>query len=845
MKARISRKKITLFVILFVLILMSPQLLSLTGEMRNGNEEIPEYMYTGGYLYAAGSVATVSAFGTASIGDDQPISRGMAAKMLSLALKDAEEIHTVQPVHPFLDVAPYRWYAAYVNAAYTLGIMRGNGDRFIPDAPLTIGQAQILLRVMDPQNAPAFANISDLNMPISYALWVDLYKQLIEGLSEGRTIYDAFSIVAMDIVVLATAANSTLPEGHLISDRGPLGHRGLTMDTYIDQQLRVLVKGREIVALDSLISKQPVLKNVYIADTDREGVTVFSGGAERFFYWENAADSIAIHRDNIRSGTIADVMISEGRILSAAPSLESVSGTLLRVSEIGLEIKGMGLFPLDPDFKVYDISEGPVRLRNRSNLIVGTDSARFYVREGVVVGGVITHEAFPDYIRVVIGTSDFTGLIHSSITVTSTGNFWITSGAQDAERLIELAPGQRFTVSDIENTDLLGHPRLFVHSQPGETLQLTGLGRNWPQGASPRYRGIIEIARETGGYSIVNVLCLEEYLYAVVPSEMPSGYGVEVSKVQAVTARSFAVDQVMANRFYALGGNIDDSVMSQVYNNIPENDVSIEAVEATRGLVLWYGDQIVRAQFFSTSGGMTANSGDVWASGTAFPGHTPTFLQARPQFAGEGADLSNETQAAAFFRDWDLEAYDSHSPWFRWQVEMTPSEIAASVNAQLEARHAANPALIRTLGEDGEWHTNPISSIGNLRDLQVVRRGAGGNVMELRIIGDRADVVVATEFNIRNVLRPARGADGDRDIALRRHDGSTLLNHAMLPSAFFTFERVFNEEGGLERIVFYGGGHGHGVGMSQNGVNGMAQRGYSFDEILRHFYPGTVVEVWE
>ena len=833
MKARISRKKILLFIILSVFIFMLPKILNLSGETGRENGEIPEYIYTEGSLYTVGYTAAVP--GLAPVGDDQPVSRGMAAKMLSLAFKDIEDIHTAQLAHPFVDVAPYGWYAAYVNAAYTLGIMRGGGDRFIPDAPLTIGQAQILLRVIAPQNALAFANIPDHNIPISYALWVDLYKQMLEGLSDGRTIYEAFGIIAMDIIILATSANSSLPEGHLISDRGPLRHRGLIMDAYIDQQLRVLVKDREIVALDSLISKQPVLKNVYITDTDREGITVFAGGAERLFYLENA---------NVQPGIIADVTINDGRVLSLTPFLESISGTLLRVSDNELEIKGLGLFPIGPDFKVYDISAGPARLRSRANLIVGTDSARFYLREGTVGAGVITHEEFPEYIRVVIGTSNFAGLIHNSITVTSTGNFWITTGAANEERLLELAPGQRFTVSDIENTNLLGHPRLFVHTGPGDSLQLTGLERNWPQGASPRYRGVIEIARETGGYSVINVLCLEKYLYAVLPSEMPSGYGVEVSKVQAVTARSFAVHQIMTNRFHAFGGNIDDSVMSQVYNNVPENDVSIEAVEATRGLVLWYGDQIVRANFFSTSAGMTANSGDVWASGAAFPGHTPAFLQARPQFAGEAADLSNEAQAAAFFRNLDLDAYDNHSPWFRWQVEMTPSEIAASVNSQLEARYAANPALIRILGEDGEWHRGSVSSIGNLQNLQVMRRGEGGNVMELRVTGDRADVAVATEFNVRSILRPARGPDGDRDITLRRHDGSALLNHSMLPSGFFTFEKIFDEAGELERVVFYGGGHGHGVGMSQNGVKGMAKRGYSFDEILKHFYPGTVLEEW-
>ena len=559
--------------------------------------------------------------GFVPIGDDQPISRGMAAKMLVLAKKTAGQIHAMEHIHPFRDVSQYHWHAPYINAAFSLGIMRGSDGLFLPDEPLTIGQAQTLLLLLDPDNAPTFANIPQPDRPITYALWVELYKQLLEGLSSGRSIYYAFGITAMDIIVLATAKNSPLPDGHLVSDHGSFRHVGLMMDGYIDQQIRVLVKDREIVALDALVDDRPTLKNAFVVDAGTSGITVFSGGVERFFYWADERQiTVTEHPNQERSrqntvtelpnaNSIVDIVISDGFANLLPTKTENVSGILLRASDRFIELKGLGLFHLDPDFKVYDISDGVVRRRNLSDMIVGTEAVQFYLREDETIGaGVITHEEFPEQIRVVIGTSNFAGLIHSSVSITATGNFWITTGGHtsgrgttptgghtsgrgttsaDTDVLMELAPGQRFTVSDIENTDLLGHPRLFFHTEPGETLQLTGLGRNWPQNASPRYRGIIEIAKEDGGYSVINVLCIEEYLYAVVPSEMPSSYGLDASKVQAVTARSFAVHQVMANRFHAMGGNIDDSVMSQVYNNIPENDISIQAVDETRGLVLW------------------------------------------------------------------------------------------------------------------------------------------------------------------------------------------------------------------------------------------------------------------
>jgi len=785
MKALLTRKKIGLFFIILAFCLFA--ILS-----RRVPEELPAPEIVEKVVEECSKIPT-------PIGDDQAVSRGMAAKMLALIFMSPAEINSMPSQHPFDDIAGHIHFP-YINAVYALGIMRGNGETFMPDAALSFGQAQSLLRLLEKE--ATLADIAEPSLPISYALWVELYKQLLEGLSAYRTIYEAFGISSLDIIVLATSANSPLPAGHLISDRGPLSHGGLTMDAYIDRQLRVLVRDQEIIALSALLSERPTLRNAYIVEASQEGIRLFAGGAERFFYSQAEV-----------SGVIADVIIKDGQALSVVPLEEEISGTLLRISDSGLELSGAFL-PLSQDFKVYDVSEGTVRRRSQANLIVGTNAARFFVRDGVAQAGLITHREFPEQIRVVIGTSNFAGLVHNSLSITSTGDFWVTAGASDADRLAELASGQRFTISDIENTDLFGYPRLFFHTAPEDRLQLTGLGRH---NTNPRYRGVIEVAREPGGYSVVNVLCLEEYLYAVVPSEMPSGYGLEASKVQAVTARSFAVHQVMANRFHALGGNIDDSVMSQVYNNIAENDISIEAVEATRGLVLWYGDQVVQANFFSTSAGMTANSGEVWAFGQVFPGATPTFLRARPQGINNmPSSLSNEAQAAAFFRRRDFpEAYDSHSPWFRWYVEMTAAEIAASVNA----RH----------------------SVGNLEALQVVSRGEGGNIMELKVIGDKAEVVIVTEFNIRNALRPARAADGERDIPLRRGDGSVLLNHSMLPSAFFSFEKQFDEEGVLETVFFFGGGHGHGVGMSQNGVRGMVERGYGFEDILAHFYPGTVV----
>jgi stage II sporulation protein D len=74
---------------------------------------------------------------------------------------------------------------------------------------------------------------------------------------------------------------------------------------------------------------------------------------------------------------------------------------------------------------------------------------------------------------------------------------------------------------------------------------------------------------------------------------------------------------------------------------------------------------------------------------------------------------------------------------------------------------------------------------------------------------------------------------------LERGNGRTTPNFSSLPSAAFSWEEERDAAGNLSRVTFYGGGFGHGVGMSQFGADGMGKLGFTSDQILAHFYPGT------
>ncbi|KAI7256472.1 hypothetical protein KC345_g10983, partial [Hortaea werneckii] len=126
------------------------------------------------------------------------------------------------------------------------------------------------------------------------------------------------------------------------------------------------------------------------------------------------------------------------------------------------------------------------------------------------------------------------------------------------------------------------------------------------------YRGNLELGNLNGSLSVINVVPLEQYLYAVVGGEVSSGWPVEALKAQAVAARSYALSQ--GNRFDV--ASVVDTTLSQVYNGIgAEAPVITSAVDATAGEVLMSGGKIVETVFSSNSGGVTADPSEVWNNG--------------------------------------------------------------------------------------------------------------------------------------------------------------------------------------------------------------------------------------
>jgi stage II sporulation protein D len=130
------------------------------------------------------------------------------------------------------------------------------------------------------------------------------------------------------------------------------------------------------------------------------------------------------------------------------------------------------------------------------------------------------------------------------------------------------------------------------------------------------YRGTIRVDVTKRRLRAINVVGLEQYLYGVVPAEVPDDWPAEVLKAQAVAARSYALATRKTNGDFDLYSD----VRSQVYRGIDEEeDSTSEAVDATAGEVLVYGGRIVTTYFHSTSGGRTASVADVWPGSSQVP----------------------------------------------------------------------------------------------------------------------------------------------------------------------------------------------------------------------------------
>ncbi|MFR4564792.1 SpoIID/LytB domain-containing protein, partial [Anaerotignum sp.] len=366
------------------------------------------------------------------------------------------------------------------------------------------------------------------------------------------------------------------------------------------------------------------------------------------------------------------------------------------------------------------------------------------------------------------------------------------------------------------------------------------LSVTFSDGTKRQYFGTVELERRQDGISVINELPLETYLRGVVPHEMPVDFGETALQAQAITARSYAYNQFYANSYCGYGAHLADTVASQVYLGADTAELSDAAIKATEGKCLTAGNEVVTTYFYSTSCGYGADAKEVWSANGTFTEESKPYLTGGTHgISTENPDTEEEW--LAFWQDWEIEGYDDASPWYRWKTYFGAGQLTEITGAKLKEAAKSHPAHVEVLQEDGSWKAQTPEDLGRLTGISVAKRGESGVMEVLRLDYEKGSVQVKTEYTIRQVLSPTKMTIGD-PIYLQRKDGESLTGNTILPSGFFAVKEMKNAEGKLTGVALYGGGNGHGVGMSQYGAKGMAEEGKTAEEILEHYYTGTTVQ---
>lgn len=429
-----------------------------------------------------------------------------------------------------------------------------------------------------------------------------------------------------------------------------------------------------------------------------------------------------------------------------------------------------------------------------------------------------------DYGLVRVGITDnkFQNVLRQEITVYGTSDCDICD--KESKRILTHVPAE----SDIVIKNGLTGMSVTVNNT-GATLNdfvivcptgLLGVRDLKRKGEPAVYHGAFEVVQKPDhkGFYLVNLVEIQEYLKGVVPNEMPIRFGLEALKAQTIAARNY----VLAPRTKAYEEfDVVDSVASQVYYGAnTETDISTRAVIETDGVVALYDNEPILTLYSSTAGGYTESYANAFSDPNSkiFPSEHKPYLAAVPD-EEEFPKLNDEDKARNFYSQ-KVPSFDIESPYYRWQKEWAVGELENILKKTL-------PAQSKTGFVTPEFKAS--DDLGTIKDIKVMRRGESGKAIEVELMTTKGCYRISKELVIRRVFQK---------------DGISL------PSANIIFEKNLDNYGNITDITVYGGGFGHGVGMSQYGAGYMATKlKQPYYNILRHYYTGIClgtlpVEVW-
>ena len=372
----------------------------------------------------------------------------------------------------------------------------------------------------------------------------------------------------------------------------------------------------------------------------------------------------------------------------------------------------------------------------------------------------------------------------------------------------------------------------FRHTGPEGSFELSnvtiGVDFHWNRQETQLFPDDLKLIVEKGKVTAVNCVGIENYLVSVISSEMSATNSEELLKAHCIISRSWILAQIQKNKelkaaavdysactdteterikWYDREDHVNFDVCAddhcQRYYGLSRafTQAVRDAVEQTWGRVLMYDGKICDARFSKCCGGVFEEFKFCWE-----PKQFPYLVKRRDGVnPSDFPDLTVEENARqwilsepeAFCNTKDqkilsqvLTGFDQETKnFYRWKVEYTVEELSELVR--------------RRSGED----------YGEIVDLVPVARGTSGRLWKLKIVGTKKTKIIGKELEIRKTLSPSH-----------------------LYSSAFVVEK---QDG---KFILHGAGWGHGVGLCQIGAAVMGARGYKYDEILAHYFPGSVIE---
>ena len=364
----------------------------------------------------------------------------------------------------------------------------------------------------------------------------------------------------------------------------------------------------------------------------------------------------------------------------------------------------------------------------------------------------------------------------------------------------------------------------FEPQSPADSFSLMdvviGVNFHWQRLETQTFRGSLRLVADGGKIWAINDLPVEDYLESVISSEMSAQSSLPLLMAHAVISRSWLMSQIdgksapntqesHGNAHIRWYDHTDHTLFDvcaddhcQRYQGITkETSPNVaEAIRRTRGELLTYGGEICDARFSKCCGGAMEEFQYCWED-TPKPylkgiGDTPEETipdltveeNARQWILGSPKSFCNTNDKRILgqvLNDYDQETTD----FYRWRVIYGTEELSQLIE--------------KKLGED----------LGTVTDMKPLKRGTSGRICELQITGTKKTIVVGKELEIRRALSESH----------------------LYSSAF-----VVEKHGDTFELI--GAGWGHGVGLCQIGAAVMGGQGYSYDNILKHYYPGAEIE---